>query len=95
MRPEAWRDVWSAYADAAEVDRQRLAEVDLPVTLLAGRDDAAAGSAGLIDLHRTLGNSRLESIVGPHMLHLERPLSFRSAVARHLAWVSDLEQVPR
>src|SRR5262249_8237510 len=86
MDPEAWKDIWLAVANSEGVPPEALTKIQQPVTLLAGSQDPAAG-LGLAHAHKYMPNSRLEVVAGPHMLHLEEPLSLLSALERHFAWV--------
>jgi pimeloyl-ACP methyl ester carboxylesterase len=84
----AFADGWRAIA--GHDTRSRLAQVEAPSTCLAGLADAASPLARLEGLAAGLPNSRLVTLDGPHMLHLERPVEFSTAVAEHLAWAGRL-----
>lgn len=87
MDPQGWYDIWCAGANSEAMTPQLLSTISQPVTLLAGTHDAAANRAGLVRAHELIPNSRLEIVAGPHMLHLEEPLTLRGALDRHFAWV--------
>ena len=87
MDPQGWYDIWCAGANSVAVTPQLLSTIRQPVTLLSGTHDAAASRAGLVRAHELIPNSRLEIVAGPHMLHLEEPLTLLSALDRHFDWV--------
>ena len=87
MDPQAWNDIWLAGANSVPVSPQALSAVHQPVTLIAATHDVSAGLAGAAYAHELIPHSRLEIVAGPHMLHLEEPLSLLSALERHFAWV--------
>jgi pimeloyl-ACP methyl ester carboxylesterase len=59
----------------------------LPVTLVTGADDGV-GPGSIDRLHELLPNSRVLSIPGSHMVHLDNPEGFRTVVEQHLGWVT-------
>jgi 3-oxoadipate enol-lactonase/3-oxoadipate enol-lactonase/4-carboxymuconolactone decarboxylase len=83
--PEAFAQGWLAIA--GHNVRSRLPDLDLPVTLIAGREDKAAAPAALEAFQDGLPNSRLVVLDGPHILYMECPEEFSQAVRDHLAWV--------
>jgi len=75
-------------AMAAHTVRDEIAEIRCPVTLLAGRSDAAASVASMLETFDVLrGPRRMEISPGPHMLPLENPGEFADSVRLHLQWV--------
>jgi 3-oxoadipate enol-lactonase len=82
---EAFAQGWLAIA--GHDVRSRLPELDLPVTLIAGREDKAAAPAALEAFQEGLPNSRLVVLDGPHILYMECPEAFSRAVEDHLRWV--------
>jgi 3-oxoadipate enol-lactonase len=84
MDPRAWADGARAIASASRIDG--LSGVRQPVTVIAATHDAVLGIAGASRLHALIPNSRLVTISGPHMLHLEQPAHLASELDRHFAW---------
>lgn len=80
-----------AYADVivamSEHDtRRQLSRIDRPVTLVKGEEDGVGG--GAVDaLHARLPHSRVLSIPGAHMLHVDNHGDFSAVVRDHIAWV--------
>ena len=86
MDPAAMADAWRALSGHDLLDR--LDQVRKPVTLVAGRDDAAVPEAVVEQLHARLAGSRLLVVPGPHMIHLEDGPGLREALLDHLAWAA-------
>jgi pimeloyl-ACP methyl ester carboxylesterase len=84
---EAFAQGWLAIA--GHDVRSELPSLDIPVTLIAGRDDKAAAPAALEAFQDGLPNSRLVVLDGPHILYMECPAEFSAAVRDHLRWVED------
>jgi 3-oxoadipate enol-lactonase len=76
---------WRAMAghDVAE----RLREIRVPVTAIAGDGDASSPVDALARIAHGVAEGRLVVLTGPHMLQLEEPELFSSAVREHLARV--------
>jgi 3-oxoadipate enol-lactonase len=71
----------------AHTVRDEIGRIGCPVTVLAGRHDAAASVEHLLELFDAFqGPRRMEILPGPHMLPLEAPTAFADAVRRHLRW---------
>jgi 3-oxoadipate enol-lactonase len=71
----------------AHTVRDEIGRIRCPVTVLAGRDDAASSVVHVLELFDTLqAPRRMEVLPGPHMLPLETPAAFADAVRRHLRW---------
>jgi pimeloyl-ACP methyl ester carboxylesterase len=66
----------------------RLAELRLPVTVIAGERDQGAPVAALRQIHEGVPGSRLVVLDGPHMLHMQAADAFRTATRAHLDWVA-------
>jgi 3-oxoadipate enol-lactonase len=88
MDTGAWSDVWLSLVNSSYVSAEDAAAISAPVTLVAGTEDRSSGLGGVSRLHELIPNSRLEILVGPHMMHLEEPGKFRAAIERHFAWLS-------
>jgi len=83
--PNAVAATWLALRRSAIADS--LPGLEMPVTVLGGRDDRAATPERVLALFAQIPTARLEIINGPHMLPLERPKEFAEAVRRHFNWV--------
>lgn len=70
----------------------RLGEIAVPVTVVAGQQDAASPVAVLEDIAGRITVSRFETCPGPHLLHVERPQEFSAVIRRHLAWVASVQK---
>lgn len=77
---------WRAMAVHNVTDR--LGNIHIPVTVIAGDADAASPAASLRAMADGLPLSRFEIVPGPHMLPLEEPRRFVDAVGRHQRWVA-------
>ncbi|WP_345751037.1 alpha/beta fold hydrolase [Microbacterium rhizophilus] len=65
----------------------RLAEIRIPVTVVAGSGDTSVPPAAARALAAGLPDAAYVELEGAHMIHLEQPAAFAAAVARHLARV--------
>ncbi len=84
--PELFARYWEAMAEHNLTER--LAEIAVPATVIAGSDDHAVPLAVMKDMAERISNGRLEIVEGPHMLPLENREGFNLAVERHLEWVA-------
>ena len=84
LDPACFADGWRAIAghDIAS----RLHEVSVPTTAVAGTADAAADVERVREISERVPGGRLVVLDGPHMLHLEHPDEFGTALAEHLRW---------
>jgi 3-oxoadipate enol-lactonase len=87
MDAGALADTWRAIAGHDVFDR--LGEIGVPVTCIAGRRDLSTPLPVMRDLAARLPDARLVELDAPHMAFLERPREFAAAVREHLAWVPD------
>jgi 3-oxoadipate enol-lactonase len=78
----ALADTWRAIG-AHDVS-DRLAEIRVPVTCIAGRVDRSTPLPVMRELAATLPNARLVELDAPHMAFLERPDEFAAQVREHL-----------
>jgi pimeloyl-ACP methyl ester carboxylesterase len=85
LDPGSFADGWRAIA--GHDIRDRLGEIAVPVTCIAGSADSASPVSRTQDVADRVKNSRLVILDGPHMMHLERPSEFSAAVHDHLRWV--------
>jgi pimeloyl-ACP methyl ester carboxylesterase len=83
--PVAFEQGWLAIA--GHDVRADLPSLDIPVTVIGGRQDRGATVEAVTALQSLLPNSRLVLLEGPHMLYMEHPREFADAVAAHLRWV--------
>jgi pimeloyl-ACP methyl ester carboxylesterase len=81
----AYADVWRAIAGHDVLDR--LGEIGVPTTCLAGTRDVSTPPAELEVLATGVPGARLVEIDAPHMAPLEQPEQFRRVVLEHLEWV--------
>jgi pimeloyl-ACP methyl ester carboxylesterase len=87
--PRAIAACWRAMTKHHTLENLR--QVTVPVTCLAGRNDAAASGPVVETLYKALPNARFEMVDGPHMLQLQCPGLFTAAVKRHFEWVAGSE----
>lgn len=87
MDAGALADTWRAIAGHDVLDR--LAEIRVPTTCIAGRQDLSTPLPVMRELAVGLPDSRLVELDAPHMAFLERPVEFAAAVREHLAWAQD------
>ncbi|HVB06266.1 MAG TPA: alpha/beta hydrolase [Acidimicrobiales bacterium] len=87
MDPFAFADGWRAIGghDVAA----RLGELDLPLTCLAGRRDLAAPPERLLAIAEAVSGARFVVLEAPHIVHLEEPEAFATAIAAHLGGIGD------
>jgi 3-oxoadipate enol-lactonase len=84
----SFADVWRAIARHDVLDR--LDEITVPTTCLAGKHDVSTPPRELTILAEHLPNARYVEIEAPHMAPLEQPDEFRRVVREHLDWVDRL-----
>ncbi|HMH57689.1 MAG TPA: alpha/beta fold hydrolase [Galbitalea sp.] len=84
--PEAVAATWRALSEHNTIDR--LGAITLPVTVLHAAEDAAGGLEAKAEMMRHLPLGRLVVIPGPHMVPLENPTGFHTALVEHLDWVT-------
>ncbi|WP_162606289.1 alpha/beta fold hydrolase [Jiangella asiatica] len=77
--------VWRALAGHDVTDR--LAEITVPTTCVAGRYDVSTPPDVVAALAAGLPDARLVQVDGPHLAMLEEPAAFRATVMEHLARV--------
>jgi pimeloyl-ACP methyl ester carboxylesterase len=85
----SFADGWRAIA--THDVRARLAEIDMPTTCILGTADPVGTRERLEEVANGVRHGRLVEIEGPHMLHLEQPAAFASALHDHLG---RLDEVP-
>lgn len=85
MDPGALADTWRAIGAHDVVDR--LGEIQVPATCVAGRVDRSTSLAVMRELAEKLPNSRLVELDAPHMAFLENPMEFVVSVRAHLSWL--------
>ena len=78
-------DGWRAIAGHDAVDR--LGEIAVPTTALAGSADAASSVSRSREIAERVAGARFVELDGPHMMELENPLELGAAIVEHLAWV--------
>lgn len=78
-------DTWRAIA--GHDVRDRLHEVQVPTTCIAGSHDVSTPTAVMVDMVERMPNARLREMDAAHMAHLERSGEFSDLVAEHLDWV--------
>jgi len=83
--PVTFAQTWRVMAEHDVVER--LGRIVVPVTVIAGAHDTASPVEQRRAVQRSLPNSRMEVLDGPHMLQLEVPQVFSDAIRRHLRWV--------
>lgn len=84
LDPAAFADGWRAIA--GHDVRDRLPLIRARVTALAGAQDAASPLSRSEEIAERVPGARLTVLDGPHMMHLERPDAFATAVRAHLRW---------
>ena len=67
--------------------KDRLGELAMPITVIAGRQDKAASLEQVQAMAEALPNSRLVILEGPHMVYMEFGDEFAGAVRGHMEWV--------
>jgi len=88
MNTGALADTWRAVAGHDVFDR--LGEISVPTTCIAGTRDVSTPLTVMAQLADGLPQSRLVELDAPHMAHLERPAEFSEAVRSHLRWVTEV-----
>lgn len=88
--PAAFAACWTSTAHSSA--RDLLPDVQIPVTVLAGRHDLASPIEKVFELYALFSNSRLEVIDGGHVMPIERPDEFSYAVHRHFDWINSIGQ---
>lgn len=83
---EVFASGWDAIAEHNVKDR--LGELEMPVTVIAGDADKAGPVDHVREIHEGVPGSRFVVLPGPHILYMEFPERFRAAVLDHLEWVS-------
>ncbi|GAA1210586.1 alpha/beta fold hydrolase [Pseudonocardia alaniniphila] len=89
MDPGALADTWRAIGTHDVLDR--LGEIRVPTTCIAGTRDLSTPMDVMRDLAARLPDARLVEMDAPHMAFLERPREFSVAVLEHLAWAGAQE----
>jgi len=86
LDPGCFADGWRAIAghDA----RERLAEIAVPTTALAGSSDSASPVSRSREIADRVPGARFVEIEGPHMMQLEHPLELGGEIAEHLSWAA-------
>jgi pimeloyl-ACP methyl ester carboxylesterase len=84
LEPGAFADGWRAIAGHDVADR--LSEIAVPTTALAGSADSASPVERAKTISERVPRARFAEIDGPHMMHLEHPVEFGAAIAGHLSW---------
>lgn len=82
--PGALADTWRAIGTHDVLER--LGEIRVPTTCIAGTRDLSTPMDVMRDLAARLADARLVEMDAPHMAFLERPREFSAAVLEHLAW---------
>ena len=85
LEPSAFADGWRAIA--GHDVRERLPEIAVPLTCIAGASDAASPVARSQEIADRVAAGRLVVLEGPHMIHLECPDPLSAALREHLARV--------
>ena len=88
MEPEALAEAWLALA--GHDVRAQLGSIATPVTVVSGNEDAATAAGALEAMAAALPGARFEAMAGPHMIHLEEPAAFATALERHLESVKEM-----
>lgn len=87
MDPGALADTWRAIGTHDVLER--LGEIRVPATCIAGIRDLSTPIDVMRDLAARLPDARLVEMDAPHMAFLERPREFSAAVLDHLARVGE------
>ncbi|MGE0842818.1 alpha/beta fold hydrolase [Pseudonocardia sp.] len=85
MDPGALADTWRAIGAHHVLDR--LGDITVPATCIAGRVDASTPLEAMSDLASRLPAARLVELDAPHMAFMENADEFAAAVRAHLEWV--------
>jgi 3-oxoadipate enol-lactonase len=87
MDPLAFADGWRAIA--GHDVRDRLGELKVPLTCVAGSKDLAAPPERLLAIAEAVEGSRFVVLDAPHIVQLEEPAAFRQAIEEHLQAILD------
>lgn len=82
LDPASWAAGWRAIAGHDVL--ARLGAVTVPTTCIAAREDLSAPVERVQRLAQAIPGARLEILDGPHMIHLENPAAFCTALIAHL-----------
>jgi 3-oxoadipate enol-lactonase len=82
-RAEDFAAAWRAMSQHDVLDH--LGRIRVPVTAIAGEQDAASPIEALRAIAEGVANGRLVVLPGPHMLQLEEPGRLTEAIEAHLA----------
>jgi pimeloyl-ACP methyl ester carboxylesterase len=85
LAPRTFADDWRVVA--RHDVRERLHEIHVPTTCVAGNQDKSATPARVGTLAAGIPGARMMVVQGPHLLHLERPQVFSGALGTHLRFV--------
>lgn len=88
MDAVALADTWRAIA--GHDVRDRLGEIDVPTTCIAGAHDRSTPPPVMAELAEGIPNARLVTLEAAHMAHLELPEQFSAVVAEHLQRIGTL-----
>jgi 3-oxoadipate enol-lactonase len=83
LDPHAFADGWRAIAAHDVVDR--LGELDLPTTCLAGTYDVSSPPEQVQVIAEGVKGSRYVQIDAPHIAYLEQPAAVAAVITEHLA----------
>jgi 3-oxoadipate enol-lactonase len=86
LHPGSFADGWRTIADHDV--RARLGEIRAPTTCVAGSADPVGTRERVRELEELIPRAQLLLREGPHMLHLESPDEFGSALHDHLRWAA-------
>ncbi len=85
LDPRSFADGWRTMA--GHDVRDRLGEIAALTTCVCGAQDPVGTPARVREIAEGVQDGRFVERDGPHMLHLERPEEFSSALHEHLGWV--------
>jgi 3-oxoadipate enol-lactonase len=88
LEPACFADGWLAIGGHDIV--ARLGEIAVPTSCLAGSADTASPVSRTRELSERVPGARFAVLDGPHMMHLERPVEFATALSEHLRWAGEL-----
>jgi 3-oxoadipate enol-lactonase len=86
LDPLAFADGWRAIAGHDAVDR--LHELDLPVTCLAGTHDVSSPPDQVRVIADGVDGARFVQIDAPHIAYLEEPAAVAAVITEHLAGIA-------
>jgi 3-oxoadipate enol-lactonase len=90
LDPRCFADGWRAIA--THDVRARLSQIAVPTTCILGASDPVGTPERLRELAGGIRGSRLLTLDGPHMIHLEEPDAFAAAVRGHLTWADERDR---